>query len=50
MLARLRTPVLLAAILSLAACGAVGNLDTAAMQTTNRAVGAPVNGPGTPSH
>lgn len=41
---------LLASLLCIAAlsgCAAVGNLDTAAMQTTNKAVGAPVNGPGT---
>lgn len=31
----------------LSACAAVGNVDTAVMQTTNRAVGAPVNGPAT---
>ncbi|MCQ8279798.1 hypothetical protein NFI95_15235 [Acetobacteraceae bacterium KSS8] len=44
MLQRIVTIVLLA---SLSACATVGNLDTAAMQTTNRAMGAPVNGPST---
>lgn len=40
--------VLFGAALVLSGCGAVGRIDTAAMQTTNRAVGAPVNGPGNP--
>lgn len=44
----LRLPVLLVAMLALSACGAFGNLDTAAMQTTNKVAGAPVNGPGNP--
>ena len=43
-----RSLLLLAAALALAGCGAIGNIDTAAMQTTNRVVGAPVNGPGNP--
>lgn len=43
-----RMLTLFAALLSLAACGAFGDLDTAAMQTTNRAVGAPLNGPANP--
>ncbi len=34
-------------LFGLSACAAVGNIDTAAMQTTNKAVGAPVNGPST---
>jgi hypothetical protein len=42
-----RTGVLVV-LLALGACGAVGDIDTAAMQTTNRAVGAPPNGPGNP--
>jgi hypothetical protein len=48
MTACLPTAFALAALLALAGCGAVGDLDTAAMQTTNRAVGAPLNGPGDP--
>ncbi|MBE7210067.1 MAG: hypothetical protein INR65_03540 [Gluconacetobacter diazotrophicus] len=43
-----RATLLGAALFGLAACGAVGDIDTAAMQTTNRAVGAPVNGPNNP--
>jgi len=45
---RSQTLVLVAVLLALAGCGAVGDIDTAAMRTTNRAVGAPVNGPGNP--
>ena len=41
-------PILLAAMLGLSACGAFGNLDTAAMQTTNKVAGTPVNGAGNP--
>ena len=37
-----------ALLLALAGCGAVGDIDTGAMQTTNRAAGAPLNGPGNP--
>ena len=37
-----------ASLLALAGCGAVGDIDTGAMQTTNRAVGVPFNGPGNP--
>ena len=44
----LRPLLALSALLALAACGAVGNLDTAAMQTTNKVAGAPINGPGNP--
>ena len=44
----LRSAAVLAALLALAGCGAVGDIDTAAMRTTNRAVGAPANGPGNP--
>lgn len=44
----MKATITLLALLSLTACGAIGDLDTAAMQTTNRAVGAPINGPGNP--
>ncbi len=37
-----------ALLLAVAGCGTVGDIDTGAMQTTNRAVGAPLNGPGNP--
>lgn len=43
-----RMPVIVAVLLVLSGCGAVGDIDTAAMQTTNRVVGAPLNGPGNP--
>ena len=44
----LRRSLAVAILLALAGCGTVGDIDTGAMQTTNRAVGAPVNGPGNP--
>ena len=40
--------LVVAALLAPAGCGTVGNIDTGAMQTTNRAVGAPLDGPGNP--
>ncbi len=43
-----RSSLAAALLLALAGCGAVGDIDTGAMQTTNRAVGAPLNGPGNP--
>ena len=46
---RLRSIFAVALLLALASCGAVGDIDTGAMQTTNRAVGAPLNGPGDPA-
>ncbi len=33
------------AVLAVCGCGAFGRLDTAAIQTTNRAAGVPANGP-----
>ena len=44
----LRRLLPVAALLALAGCGTIGDIDTGAMQTTNRAVGAPLNGPGNP--
>ncbi len=44
----LRRFLAVAMLLALAGCGTVGDIDTGAMQTTNRAVGAPLNGPGNP--
>ncbi len=44
----LRRCLAVAMLLALAGCGTVGDIDTGAMQTTNRAVGAPLNGPGNP--
>ena len=41
-------PLAAALLLTLAGCGTLGGIDTGAMQTTNRAVGAPLNGPGNP--
>ncbi len=41
-------PLAAALLLAIAGCGAVGDIDTGAMRTTNRAVGAPVNGSGNP--
>ncbi|MCQ8239284.1 hypothetical protein [Rhizosaccharibacter radicis] len=35
-------------LLAASGCGAVGDIDTGAMQTTNRLVGAPPNGPANP--
>ena len=40
--------LVVATLLALAGCGTIGDIDTGAMQTTNRAVGAPLNGPGNP--
>lgn len=47
-MSNVRRGIALICLLGLAGCGAVGDIDTAAMQTTNRAVGAPVNGANNP--
>ena len=44
----LRSSLAAALLLALAGCATGGDIDTGAMQTTNRAVGAPPNGPGNP--